>query len=98
MKEPVRILVKPMVSEKSEKLKTNHNQYCFEVSPEANKLEIKYAVEKFFDVKNKVLHVRTLNFDGKYRRKRGKGGYRRDWKKAVVTLAKGNTIDFFDKS
>jgi large subunit ribosomal protein L23 len=94
MKEPASVLIRPMATEKTEKLKDKNNQYTFLVSTSANKIEIRYAVEKAFDLKDKVLNVQTINCNGKYRRSRRRflGGYRRDWKKAVVTLVKGATI------
>ena len=71
-----------------------HNQYFFEVDPAANKHEIQQAVEHFFGVK--VTQVRTMNYRGKIKRMGRFSGKRADWKKAVVTLAEGDTIDLFD--
>jgi large subunit ribosomal protein L23 len=89
-----------MVTEKSLANREAYNQYCFEVLPSANKVEIRLAVERVFDLPNKVLAVKTVNVAGKFRRRsrRGVGGYRRDWKKAVVTLAKGATIPIFEEA
>jgi large subunit ribosomal protein L23 len=90
-----------MVTEKSLANRESHNQYSFEVLPSANKVEIRLAVEKAFSLPNKVLAVRTVNVAGKFRRRsrrRGAGGYRRDWKKAVVTLVKGATIPIFEEA
>jgi large subunit ribosomal protein L23 len=93
MREPYDILVKPRSTEKSTKTLDGLNQYTFEVSRDANKIEIRQAVERAFDLKEKVLKVRTMNYDGKWRRKgRSRGGYRPDWKKALITLVKGAKI------
>jgi large subunit ribosomal protein L23 len=98
VREASRIIYRPKVTEKTDKLKASYNQYCFQVATDANKLEIKSAVEKAFNLKNKVLHVRTMNFKGKYRHRGRKGGYCPDWKKAVVTLVKGATIGLYEPS
>ncbi len=69
-----------------------HSKYMVEVAPEANKIEIKRAVESLFDVK--VRAVNTLNYQGKRKRVRGaRYGLRPDWKRAVVTLNEGQTIE-----
>jgi large subunit ribosomal protein L23 len=70
------------------------NQYIFEVDPASNKHEIRQAVEHFFGVK--VTNVRTMNYRGKIKRMGRFSGKRADWKKAVVTLAKDDTIDLFE--
>ena len=97
MKDFHRILRRGVVTEKSSAARANENAYTFVVDPDANKIEIRQAVEKYFGLKNKVLSVNTMNFDGKWRRKGRKGGYRPDWKKAVVTLVKGATIKVVDE-
>ena len=66
----------------------------FEVDPKANKLEIKEAVEKLFNVK--VLKVRTIKVKGKRRRLGRLEGKEKDWKKAIVTLRPGDRIEFFE--
>jgi large subunit ribosomal protein L23 len=86
-----------VVTEKSQKAKDALNKYTFMVDPAANKIEIRQAVESLFDIKNKVMTVRTSVFAGKFRRKGRKGGFRPDWKKAVVTLAKGAAIKEFEE-
>lgn len=68
--------------------------YTFEVAPQATKAQVKAAVEKAFDVK--VTDVRTLTRKGKFRRRRIKGGYTADTKRAVVVLAPDQKIPFFD--
>jgi large subunit ribosomal protein L23 len=86
------VLLAPVISEKSYGL-LDQNKYTFVVAPDANKTEIKIAVEKVFNVK--VESVNTLNRQGK--RKRTKQGYgkRKDTKRAVVSLAAGDRIEIF---
>jgi large subunit ribosomal protein L23 len=86
------ILLAPVVSEKSYGL-LDENKYTFLVTPDANKTEIKIAVEKVFDVK--VVNVNTLNRPGKTRRTRAGMGKRPDTKRAIVTVAEGQRIDIF---
>ena len=81
-----------ILTEKATLLSEKHNQYVFRVSPKANKLEIKSAVEKLF--KKTVLAVRTANYAGKKKRERSAHlGRRAHWKKAVVTLKAGEKLD-----
>lgn len=91
------LLIKPILTEKITILQENLNKYAFEVSRDANKIEIAKAVEKKFKVR--VLGVRTVNMKGKKKShftKRGKfTGYRPDRKKAIVTLHKEDKIDLF---
>ena len=94
MKEPQKIIRRPLVTEKSTRQKDEGHQYVFEVAPNANKIEIQSAVELLFKVK--VNNVRTLNVLGKMKRLGRKFGKRPDWKKAVVTLREGDRIDFFE--
>lgn len=86
------IIKKPLRTEKSVSDGEETNSYHFEVDLRANKIQIKKAVEKFFNVK--VQDVRTLVRKGKTRRVRFKLGRTKDWKKAVITLKEGSTIDF----
>ena len=86
------VLIAPVVSEKSYGL-LDANKYTFLVRPDANKTEIKIAVEKVFDVK--VTSVNTLNRKGKARRTARGMGKRSDTKRAVVSLAEGHRIDIF---
>ncbi len=86
------VLIAPVVSEKSYGL-LDGNKYTFLVRPDANKTEIKIAVEKVFDVK--VTSVNTLNRKGKTRRTARGLGKRADSKRAVVSLAEGHRIDIF---
>ncbi|MCL2339849.1 MAG: 50S ribosomal protein L23 [Actinomycetia bacterium] len=91
-KDPRQVILRPIISERSYDL-INHNRYTFEVAKTANKVEIGQAVESIFDVK--VLSVNTINVSGKRKRVRYAWGYTRSWKKAIVTLAEGNTIEAF---
>lgn len=93
MKDLTRVIVRPIVTEKSTGLGEG-GKYVFEVATEANKHEIKHAVERFFGVK--VLGVRTMNVKGKPKRLGRHEGHRKDWKKAVVTVNPGDKIDLFD--
>ena len=86
------VLLAPVVSEKSYGL-LDANKYTFLVHPDANKTEIKIAVEKIFDVK--VTGVNTINRKGKARRTRFGMGKRKDTKRAIVSLADGDRIDIF---
>mgnify|MGYP001594122825 FL=1 len=86
------IIKRPLRTEKSVADGEATNSYHFEVDLRANKIQIKKAVEKFFNVK--VQDVRTLVRKGKARRVRFKLGRTKDWKKAVITLKEGSTIDF----
>ena len=94
MKDLSRVIQRPLITERGSELREKHNQYFFQVEPAANKHEIKQAVEQFFGVK--VESVRTMNMLGKVKRMGRFSGKRADWKKAVVTLAEGETIDIFD--
>ncbi|MBA4370500.1 MAG: 50S ribosomal protein L23 [Coriobacteriaceae bacterium] len=87
------VLVRPIVSEKSYEM-INHNRYTFEVAKTATKPQIAAAVTEIFHVT--VTRVNTMNVNGKPRRLRAKKGHTRDWKKAVVTLKEGDSIEFFE--
>lgn len=86
------ILLAPVVSEKSYGL-LDQNKYTFLVAKDANKTEIKIAVEQVFEVK--VVNVNTVNRVGKVRRTRAGMGKRPDTKRAIVTVADGQRIDIF---
>ncbi|ASU85662.1 50S ribosomal protein L23 [Nocardiopsis gilva YIM 90087] len=90
--DPRDIIVEPVISEKSYGL-MDQNQYTFLVRPDANKTQIKIAVEKIFDVK--VTAVNTINRQGKRKRTRFGYGKRPDTKRAVVSLREGDRIDIF---
>ena len=84
------IIHRPLMTEKSTNL-NQFNQYSFIVSKDSNVIEIKSAIEKIFKVK--VTKVNTSILRGKIKSFKGTSGYRKDLKKAIVTLAEGNTID-----
>lgn len=88
------VLKRPVVTEKSTALREEENQYAFEVALDANKIEIRRAVESSFGVR--VLDVRTQVVRGKMKRFRRGFGKKPNWKKAVVTLREGDVIDFFE--
>ncbi len=80
------------LTEKATLLSEKHNKYVFRVNPKANKLQIKEAVQKLF--KKSVLSVNTCNYAGKKKRERTASfGRKADWKKAIVTLKKGDKIE-----
>ncbi len=93
MNGPRDVIQAPLISEKGTALAESANQYLFKVRPEANKIEVKRAVESLFKVK--VTHVRIARYLGKVRRIGRSLGRRSDWKKAFVTLKEGDKIDFF---
>jgi len=86
------VIRSPIHTEKSLRDQEEKNVYTFEVDPRANKLEIKQAVQDIFQVT--VVKVSTIRMKGKKRRVRFVEGRRKDWKKAMVTLKKGNTIEW----
>ncbi len=88
------ILKRPLLTEKSTEIQDKLNHIAFEVDPDANKVEIRRAVEKRFNVK--VTKVRTMHFMGKLKRQGRYEGRRTSWKKALVTLAEGHKIEFFE--
>ena len=89
-----KVILAPVISEKTTRIAELGNQVVFKVVKDANKADIKAAVEKMFDVK--VDAVRVLNVKGKTKRTRFGLGRRSDWKKAYVSLAEGQEIDFVD--
>lgn len=88
------ILVRPLVTEKSHEQLDRHGAYTFVVANDANKIEIAYAIEKQFNVK--VKDVRTMRYAGKEKRMGSFTGRKASWKKAVVTLAEGDSIEIFE--
>lgn len=84
------IIRRPVITEKAVGKKEAEQTLCFEVHPDANKVQIKQAVELLFKVK--VADVRTSNFEGKLRRRGRYSGYRPDWKKAYVRLKDGQKM------
>ena len=87
-----KVLLGPLVSEKSSMVADKYRQIVFKVMRDANKREIKAAVEALFEVK--VERVSSSNMKGKVKRFRQREGCRKDWKKAFVTLQEGYDIDF----
>ena len=84
------VIRRPIVTEKGVTKREMESTLCFEVSAEANKTQIRQAVEKLFKVK--VAEVRTSNIEGKLRRRGRFAGYRPDWKKAYVRLKEGQKV------
>ena len=92
MKEPTQIVANIRLTEKASLLGERNNQYVFRVATDANKIEIKQAVEKLFG--KKVVRVNTAQYTGKKKReRRADFGRKTHWKKAVVTLAEGDKIE-----
>lgn len=93
-----RTLLRPLSTEKTTVLQERNNQYAFEVARDANKIEIKKAIEQRFNVK--VTSVRVMTVKGKkkvqFTKKGRTEGTRRSWKKAVVTLQKDDVLDFVE--
>ena len=89
---PKHIIIRPYQTEASLGLSDKLNQYTFVVQPHANKVEIRKAIETMFKVS--VLRVNTINVKGKVRRKWGRIGKRPGFKKAIITLKKGDKIEF----
>ena len=98
MKKTHELIKRPILTEKMLKLQESSRKYAFEVHPDATKIEIKREVQKKFDVT--VENVRTVNVGGKSKQmntRRGiTHGKRPDWRKAIVTLREGDSIDFFE--
>ena len=90
---PRDVLIRPLITEKTSMM-MQENKYAFQVALNANKVEIRQAVEQIFDVK--VLSVNTVRVLGKIKRMGRTQGKRSDYKKAIVKLAEGQTIEFFD--
>jgi large subunit ribosomal protein L23 len=89
-----KVIRRPLITEKATKLKDASNTVCFEVDRDANKIEVRRAVEKLFGVK--VLDVRVANREGKWKRMGRFLGQRKAWKKAWVRLAPDQKIEFFE--
>jgi large subunit ribosomal protein L23 len=89
-----KVIIRPLLTEKNAQMKEAENRVAFEVVPDANKVEIKKAVEEAFKVSVEAVNV--LNVRGKIKRLGRNVGRRRNWKKAVVTLKEGSTIEFFE--
>jgi large subunit ribosomal protein L23 len=95
IKDPHKIIIRPVITEKSTELKDSNRVICFEVARDANKIEIKKAIEHLF--KTKVASVRTQRKTGKIRRVGRNVGKTKDWKKAYVKLREGEKmIEYFE--
>ena len=94
-REPRSVVRRALVTEKGTRLREGQNGFLFEVARDANKIQIKKAVESIFNVK--VDTVRTLRVHGKPKRMGRYAGHRPNWKKAVVTLKKGQSIELFEQ-
>jgi large subunit ribosomal protein L23 len=94
MKNIYDVLKGPLLTEKGTMLKEKDNKVLFKVATNANKIEIKKAVEEIFKVK--VDRVTTMNCKGKWKRLGRNEGKRADWKKAIVTLKEGEKLDFIE--
>lgn len=92
MRDPRQIVLRPLLNEKGEILKEQVRAYPFEVAADANKIEIRKAVEQIFD-NVKVVKVRTMNRRGKRRRLRYKSGRTRSWKRALVFISADSTLE-----
>jgi Ribosomal protein L23 len=90
------IIKKPIVTEKASIMKEKDNKYTFMVDKDANKYQIKQAVEELFKVKVESVH--TANYAGKSKRQGMHSGYRSDWKKAIVKLGKGQEIQMVEEA
>jgi large subunit ribosomal protein L23 len=88
------IIIRPLITEKTSIQKEDFNQVSFEVDRRANRVEIRRAIEKIFNVR--VADVRTMQIKGKVKQRGRILGKRKDWKKAVVKLMPGERIDFFE--
>ncbi len=95
MKDARQVVKRALITEKGSILRERARQYAFEVDTDANKIEIKRAVEAIFKVK--VTEVRTQLMHGKVKRLGRSVGRRPDWKRAIVTLAADQTIELFDQ-
>lgn len=95
MKNPHDVVMRALVTEKGTRMREGGNKYLFQVHPKANKIEIKHAVESIFEVT--VEQVRTQNLLGKVKRMGVSSGRRPAWKKAIVTLKQGDSIELFEE-
>jgi len=88
------VIKRPLVTEKTTIAREEERKYYFEIDPRATKIDVRNAVEKIFKVK--VADIHTVNMKGKRKRMGRIMGKRKDWKKAVVTLAPGASIEIFE--
>ena len=85
------IIRRPLMTEKTTSMQERCNQYCFEVAPKTNKVEVRKAIETLFSVKVEAVNI--IRMPSKLKRMFGRPGATRPWKKAIVTLKKGETIE-----
>lgn len=90
---PREVVLRPLITEKTLRLAERQNHYTFEVARDANKVQIRDAIESIFSVK--VVGVRTHNYLGKYRRMGRHAGRTAPWKRAVIQVKGGDTIEFY---
>jgi len=95
MRDARSLIKKVLITEKGTVLREKQNQYAFEVARDANKIEIKQAIEKIFSVK--VANVQTMQMHGKVKRQGRFAGRQNDWKKAIVTLKPDQKIELFEQ-
>lgn len=93
MKNARSIIGRPVITEKNHGMREQENKYVFEVRRDANKVEIRHAIEEIFDVR--VVSVTTIRMKGKRKRLGRFEGRRPDWKKAIVKLADGEAIELY---
>jgi large subunit ribosomal protein L23 len=96
IRDPRSIVRRARITEKGTRIREGQNGYLFDVARDANKIEIKQAIEAIFP-SVKVASVRTLRVHGKPKRLGRYAGRRPDWKKAIVTLKKGSAIELFEQ-
>jgi large subunit ribosomal protein L23 len=94
MRDPRDVIIRPVVTERSTTMADENDAFTFIVADDANKIEIRRAVELMFDVK--VRTVRTMRYRGKWRRVGRKQGRRPGYKKAIIKLAEGERIDVYE--
>ena len=95
MKDPRLVVKRALITEKGTALRELRNQYVFEVATDANRIDIKHAIETIFSVK--VRGVRTMQMRGKEKRQGRYVGRRSDWKKAIITLMPDQKIELFEQ-
>ncbi|MEA3409078.1 MAG: 50S ribosomal protein L23 [Candidatus Eisenbacteria bacterium] len=93
-RDPRTIILEPVITEKTARKRETKNEVTFKVARNANKIQIRSAVEELFNVS--VRRVRTMSVTGKLKRLGRFEGRRASWKKAIVTLREGDTIEFFE--
>jgi large subunit ribosomal protein L23 len=90
---PQELVIRPLITEKTLRLAERHNTYTFHVRRDANKVQVRDAIERLFSVR--VVDVRTQNYAGKARRVGRYFGSTSPWKKAVIKVKEGDTIEFY---